>query len=79
MSRANPNTAIQRSNTSVIPKALFGCELWTSISNVEMQHLEVANHFLLKRAQGLPHLTRSDMVLGIAGVTSIEALIDLQT
>ncbi|KAH3849670.1 hypothetical protein DPMN_092073 [Dreissena polymorpha] len=43
-----------------------------------MQQLEVAHHFCLKRARGLPHLTRSDMVLGLAGITSFEALIDLQ-
>ncbi|KAH3779335.1 hypothetical protein DPMN_157138 [Dreissena polymorpha] len=42
-----------------------------------MQQLEVAHHFCLKRAQCLPNLTRSDMVLGLAEVTSIEALIEL--
>ncbi|KAH3817225.1 hypothetical protein DPMN_118757 [Dreissena polymorpha] len=42
-----------------------------------MQQLEVAHHFCFKRAQGLPHLTRSDMVLGLAGMTSIVAIIDL--
>ena len=76
-SGTNPNTAIKLYNTAVIPKALFGCELWNSISNADMQQLEVAHHFCLKRAQGLPHLTRSDMVLGLAGMTSIEAQIDL--
>ncbi|KAH3849366.1 hypothetical protein DPMN_091765 [Dreissena polymorpha] len=66
-SGANPNTAIKLYNTAVIPKALFGCELWNSISIADMQQLEVADHFCLKRAQGLPHLTHSDMVLGPCG------------
>ncbi|KAH3864512.1 hypothetical protein DPMN_027532 [Dreissena polymorpha] len=77
-SGANPHTAIKLYKTAVIPKALFDCELWNSISIADMQQLEVAHHFCLKRAQGLPHLTRSDMVLGLAGMTFIEALIDLQ-
>ncbi|KAH3690540.1 hypothetical protein DPMN_194247 [Dreissena polymorpha] len=41
------------------------------ISNVDMQQLELGNLFCLKRAQGLPHLTRSDIVLDFAGMTSI--------
>ncbi|KAH3876191.1 hypothetical protein DPMN_000026 [Dreissena polymorpha] len=53
-SGANPNTAIKLYKTAVIPKALFGCELWNSISIADMQQLEVAHHFCLKRAQGLP-------------------------
>ncbi|KAH3697063.1 hypothetical protein DPMN_084548 [Dreissena polymorpha] len=76
-SGANPNTAIKLYNTVVIRKVLFDFELWNSISSADMQQLEVAHHVCLKRAQGLPHLTCSDMVLGLAGVTSIEALIDL--
>ncbi|KAH3818140.1 hypothetical protein DPMN_119736 [Dreissena polymorpha] len=43
-----------------------------------MQQLEVAHYFCLQRALGLPNLTCSDMVLGLAGVTSIKALINLQ-
>ncbi|KAH3733190.1 hypothetical protein DPMN_039615 [Dreissena polymorpha] len=77
-SGANPNTAIKLYKTAVIPKALFGCELWNSISIADMQQLEVAHHFCLKRAQGLPHLMRSDMRLGLAEMTSSEAIIDLQ-
>ncbi len=76
-SGTNPNTAIKLYKTAVVPKALFGFELWNSISNTDIQQLEVAHHFCLKRAKGLPNLTRSDMVLGLAGMTSIEAQIDL--
>lgn len=34
--------------------------------------------FLLKRVQNLPQVTRSDMVTGLLGFTSLEAYIDLQ-
>ena len=43
-----------------------------------VQQLEVAHHFCLKRAQGLPSLTRSDMVTGLVGATSMEGYLDLQ-
>ncbi|KAH3877868.1 hypothetical protein DPMN_001750 [Dreissena polymorpha] len=49
-SGSNPNTAIKLYKTAVIPKALFGCELWNCISIADMQQLEVAHHFCLKRA-----------------------------
>ena len=44
----------------------------------DMMKLEVAHHMCLKHIQSLPHLTRSDMVTGLLGFTSIEAFIDLQ-
>ena len=43
-----------------------------------MMKLEVAHHMCLNHIQSLPHLTRSDMVTGLLGFTSIEAFIDLQ-
>ena len=43
-----------------------------------MMKLEVAYHMCLKHIQSLPHLTRSDMVTGLLGFTSIETFIDLQ-
>ena len=75
---ANPLTLLKLYKTSVLPRALFGCELWNPISKTDMKQQEVAQHFCLKYAQGLPALTRSDMVSGLLGMTSIEAYIDQQ-
>jgi hypothetical protein len=43
-----------------------------------MRHMEATHHFCLKRMQSLPLRTRSDMVKGLLGYTSIEAYIDQQ-
>ena len=49
----------------VLPKALFGCELWHNMSRSDMRQLEIAHHFCLKHSHGLQHDTRSDMVEGM--------------
>ena len=60
-----------------LPNALFACELWNSVSASDMAKLESTHHMCLKHAQNhLPHLTRSDMVTGLLGFTSIQAHID---
>ena len=43
-----------------------------------MAHLESTHHFCLKRIQNLPMQTRSDMVIGLLGFTTLTAYIDLQ-
>ena len=74
----NPGTAMKLYYRSVLPHSVFGCELWNDISKSDIHQLEIAHHFCLKRAQGLPALTRSDMVTGLLGVSSLEVYIDLQ-
>ena len=43
-----------------------------------MSKLEIAHRFCVKYAQELPKLTRTDVALGLVGISSIEAYIDLQ-
>ena len=43
-----------------------------------MRQLEIAHHFCLKHSQGFQRDTRSDIVEGMLGITSIEAYIDKQ-
>ena len=73
-----PFTMANLYRTCVLQRALFACELWNKIPRPDMMKLEVAHHMCLKHIQSLPHLTRSDMVTGLLGFTSIEAFIDLQ-
>ena len=44
-----------------------------------MRHLETTHHFCLKRIHNLPRSTRSDMVKGMVGFTSIQTYIDMHT
>ena len=75
---AIPLTLCKLYSLSVLPKALFGCELWHNISRSDMRQLEIAHHFCLKHSQGFQRDTRSDIVKGMLGITSIEAYIDKQ-
>jgi len=74
----NPSTALKL-YYACVPKTLFDCELWNSLTSSDVQQLEVAHHFCLKRAQGLPFLTRSDMVKGLSGSKSLAAYTDTNT
>ena len=75
---AIPLTLCKLYSLSVLPKALFGCELWHNISRSDMRQIGIAHHFCLKHSQGFRRDTRSDIVKGMLGITSIEAYIDKQ-
>ena len=64
----NPCVMAKLYTACVLPKALFACELWNSVSASNMAKLESTHHKCLKQAQNLPHLTRSDMVTGLQGL-----------
>ena len=74
----NPISGMKLYISTVLSKALYACELWNDISVSNMSKLETAHRFCVKYAQGLPKLTRTDVALGLVGISSIEAYIDLQ-
>ena len=75
----NPISAIKLyTSIIVMPKALYSCELWNNIDKTTMTQLEIAHRFCVKFCQCLPRLTRTDIALGLMGITSIEAYIDMQ-
>ena len=75
---ANPLTLCKLYSICVLPKVLFGCELWHNISRSDMHQLKIAHYLCLKHSQGFQRDTRSDIVKGMQGITSIEAYIDKQ-
>ena len=72
----HPISAKHLYETIVLPKALYGCELWSDLSKDEILSLEIAHRFCLKLIQGLPKSSRSDIVLTTLGMLPIEAEID---
>lgn len=60
----------------VLPKALYGCEMWSELTSDEIQTLEIAHRFCLKVIQSLPKSSRTDIVLSSIGILPIEAEID---
>ena len=74
----NPISAMKLYTSIVLPKALYSCELWNNLTPKTVSELEVAHRFCIKFCQGLPRLTRTDVALGLVGISSIEAYIDMQ-
>ena len=62
----------------VLPKALYGCETWFSLTTNNILLLERAHRFCVKYMQGLSTRTRTDAALNLLGMFSIESEIDLR-
>ena len=60
----------------VLPKALFGCEFWSTMSASDILQLERAHRFCVKFIKNLPIYTRTDIALSALGIPSIESEID---
>ncbi|MES9903946.1 MAG: reverse transcriptase family protein [Sedimenticola sp.] len=74
----NPITALKLYRTIVLPRALFGCDMWNDISATNMHKLESVHHFCIKVAQSFQKFTRTDCALGMLGTCSVESHIDAQ-
>ncbi len=57
----------------LMPRCMYGAELWHSFGNNQLHALEVANRFCLKHIQCLPRSPKSILVEGIIGACSYSA------
>ena len=62
----------------MLPKALYGCETWFSLTTNNILLLERAYRFCVKYMQVLSTRTRTDAALSLLGMFSIESEIDLR-
>ena len=69
-------TSFKLYKSIVLPKALYGCELWSEINRTQSDQIERAHGFCVKYILNLPAYTRTDVCLGLAGVLPIESEID---
>ena len=74
----NPLTCIKLYRSVVLPKALYGCESWSNLSDSSIIQLERAHRFCIKYMQGFGIRTRTDIALGLLGVLSLESEIDFK-
>ena len=74
----NPLTCANLLKVIVLPRSLYGCELWSQLSNQLVVQLERMQRFCLKIAQGFGKLTRSDKAIGMIGMPRIQAYITRQ-
>ena len=74
--KLNPLTALRLYKSITIPSALFGCEVWTHLSNTENCMLERMQRYCSKLIQGLSRKTRSEICCKMLGLQSVEGYID---
>ncbi len=72
----HPLTLLKLYRTIVLPKALYGCELWNNLTSSQITTLERAHRFSIKFIQSLPKQTRTDIAQSIIGINSLEYEID---
>jgi hypothetical protein len=73
----SPSSASKIYQTVVLPRCLYGCELWSNMSYTETQGLEVMHRFAAKRIQHFHKRTRSVVALGMIGWHPIEVYINI--
>ncbi len=60
----------------VLPRALFGCELWNTMTDTHIQSLERVHRQCVKHMQSMGRYTRTDIALSFIGLLPIEYEID---
>ena len=72
----SPITIGKLYKTIVLPRALYGCELWNGLTVDSKVRLERMHRFCMKIAQGLNDRVRTDMVMALIGMHPIMAEIE---
>ena len=72
----NPITSKHIYKTIVLPKALYGCEIWDNLSTKHLNMLEMAHRFCVKYLQSLPKRTNTDLAFSLINLQNIEHEID---
>jgi hypothetical protein len=70
-------TVIKLYKTIVLPRSLYGAELWSKLTQENITKLERAQHFCLKVVQTLPNRTKGVIVQAMVNIYSIETCIDI--
>ena len=63
-------------NSAVIPKALYGCELWNYISAGDLSKLQRSHMVCIKSSQGLRMSTSTELSLVTVDSVPVETIID---
>ena len=72
----NPVSSRVSYTSIVIPRALYGCELWNTCTSSDMMKLKVAHRFCMKYVQRLDMNTSTDCTLSCVDIPSIETIIE---
>ena len=68
----NPLTWKRIYETVILPKALYGCELWSNLSESTMTLLERSHRLCLKTIQNVNRYTKTSVALSLIGSTNLQ-------
>ena len=74
----NPIIARTIYETTVLPKALYGCELWNTYSKQDSNNLEKAHRFCVKHMQQILKSTSTYFSLSCINLVTIETFINFK-
>lgn len=72
----HPVTCKKIYESIVLPKALYGSELWNGVTDTQLLPLRKLHRQCIKRIQSIPTSTRTDIALSCLGIYPIVQLID---
>ena len=72
----NPPVSVDLYSKVIVPIVLYGSELWSNITNADMSAISRFQHKAVKRLQGLPMHTRSDMAESMVGLNRLPSRIE---
>ncbi|MES9879941.1 MAG: reverse transcriptase family protein [Sedimenticola sp.] len=72
----HPLTSKKIYKSVVLPRALYGCELWNNLSLTDVESIERAHRFCVKYIQGLAERTKTAVAFSLLGMSTIESEID---
>ncbi|KAH3712976.1 hypothetical protein DPMN_072738 [Dreissena polymorpha] len=76
--RLSPPTLSTIFKSSIIPKALNGCELWNNNSQSDLVQLSIAQNFCLKHMQGYDRSISTDYCLSTVNTVPIVNELDIR-
>ena len=74
----NPKVSADIYSKVIIPIALYRSELWNNLTQFDILTILPFQHYAIKRIQGLPTPTRSDMAESMVGMNRLPSHIDLR-
>ena len=74
----NPITAISLYRKIILTSVLYGCEIWNNLSTTEINKIDKFQRYIVKRVQGLPVRTRTDMCESMLGLHPLSSEITIR-
>ena len=62
----------------IIPIALYGCELWTNMTGLELNTVNRLQHYIVKKIQGFTQRTRTDISESMLGLHKLSTVIEIR-